>query len=169
MRLRPVARVTLVIVSLAVAACGFSGVGSLEGPDGATGTSAESGVEPTGAEGGATADGSTPIPICNPPACALPTPPAGWELVLMASTRADACPAGFDSADAVESPVATASACACAACVTNGTSCSTGVIPTAYDNGGGACGTRFGVPPGYWTPQARRCLVTISSHECRRS
>jgi hypothetical protein len=71
----------------------------------------------------------------------LPTPPAGWELVLYGTSRADACPLGFDSADTVESPVAGSDACACAACVKTGTNCNSGPIPTAYDNGGGACGT----------------------------
>jgi hypothetical protein len=142
MRPLSVAHIAIASLGVTVAACGFSGVGGvLDGEDAGTAASGGPARLPPGADGGPSAEGSTPVPICNPPPCALPAPPAGWELVLMASTRADACPSGFDSADAVESPVATASACACAACVTTGTNCATGAIPTAYDNGGGACGT----------------------------
>ena len=108
---------------------------SRSGPDPADGSQA--------VDGRATPDGSvpTPVPICDPPSCALPTPPAGWELALLESARTDACPPGFDAADAIESPNAGTNACACAACVTTGTNCSTGGLSSAYDNGGGACGS----------------------------
>ena len=148
------ALVLALCAGVAVAACGFSeegaldgsGEGGLTGSGSSPGTAAGAGV---GGDGGATGNGSsagagsTPVgvPVCNPPACALPSPTTGWELVLFGTSRADACPAGFDSADAIESPVAGADACACAACVTTGTTCSTGSIPTKGDNGGGGCGS----------------------------
>lgn len=142
-------RIALVLtVSAAVLlACGFSDEGALDvaaegGPassgqpdaDGADGASTTD--APSGADGG-----SVGVPVCAPATCALPAPPAGWELVLLGTSRADACPSGFDSADAIENPVAGASACVCAACVKTGTTCSTGSIPTKTDNGGGACGS----------------------------
>jgi hypothetical protein len=133
------------------AACGFSETGALEGsgnggPGAASGNGSDTGAvgAAPGADGAAPAtDGSSPVgvPVCSPPSCSVPTTAAGWELVLYGTSRADACPAGFDAADLVESPAAAASACACAACATTGTNCNTGAIPTAYDSGGGACGT----------------------------
>jgi hypothetical protein len=151
MSFRRLALVLAVCAGSFVVACGFTDVGALD-------VAAEGGAAPgsngndggtTGADGSSTADGastsdgsaSTGVPVCNPATCALPSPPAGWELVLLGTSRADACPAGFDSADAIESPVAGADACACAACVKTGTKCSTGAIATKADNGGGACGT----------------------------
>jgi hypothetical protein len=142
MRFRHVAFV-LCVASATVVACGFSGQGTLDSPG------EDGGIQTASPDGSTTNDGSntadrsvpTPTPTCNPPACALPTPPAGWELVLLASSRADACPAGFDALDSIESPVAGASACACAACVTTGTNCSTGALSTGFDTGGGGCGS----------------------------
>lgn len=97
-------------------------------------------------DGASASDGSTTVgvPVCNPATCALPSPPAGWELVLLGTSRADACPTGFDSSDAIESPEAGANACTCAACVTAGTNCFTGTIATKYDESDGACGTTGG-------------------------
>jgi hypothetical protein len=131
-----------------VVACGFTNAGALDDlPEaGASGAAADSGAA-MGAEASAATDGSVTqddamtVPVCAPPSCALPAPAAGWELVLLGPSLADACPAGFDEAAAIESPVAGANACACAACVTTGTNCATGGIPTSFDNGSGACGT----------------------------
>jgi hypothetical protein len=147
--LRRFVLVLALCAAVPVAACGFTDEGALEasGAAGATGpgsgpSKAMSADGSTGATGPGAVDGSSPgVPICSPPACTLPAPPAGWELVLLGGSRADACPLGFDTADPIENPVAGADACTCAACVTAGTNCSTGPIPTAYDNGGGACGT----------------------------
>ena len=143
--IRAPASLIAALVGLALGACGFSGAGGLDGADGADGGSPPSAAPDAGdplVPEASTPDGApvVPIPICNPPACALPVPPAGWNLVLLASTLGDACPTGFESTDAIESPVAGPSACACAACIKTGTNCSTGAIPTAYDTGGGGCG-----------------------------
>ena len=135
-----------IVATACVVACGFSGEGSFDDPDAGSGPG-RSGPDP--ADGSQAVDGRappdesvpTPVPICDPPSCALPTPPAGWELALLESARTDACPPGFDAADAIESPNAGTNACSCAACVTTGTNCSTGGISSAYDNGGGACGS----------------------------
>jgi hypothetical protein len=133
-----------------VVACGFTDVGALDvGAEGGASSGPNAGDSgTTGADGASTGDGSnerdgstTGIPICNPATCALPSPPAGWDLVLLGASRADACPAGFDSSDAIESPSPGANACTCGACVTAGTNCFTGMIPTQYDDSGGACGT----------------------------
>jgi hypothetical protein len=141
------------LACLTAAACGYTGEGTLADgldPDGALITNGgEAGSSGNaGGDGAAPGDGAplpatdgSPPPTCATPTCTLPTAPAGWQLVLLESSRADVCPAGFDSVDSIESPVAAANACTCAACVTTGTNCSTGPIPTAYDNGGGACGT----------------------------
>lgn len=132
-----------------VVACGFTDAGALDvSAEGGVGSNADHGGT-AGADGASPADGSsgsdgstsTGVPVCNPPTCALPSAPAGWQLVLLGTSPADPCPTGFDSAEAIESPVAGANACACAACVKTGTNCSTGGIPTSYDSGGGACGT----------------------------
>ena len=150
MALRRIALVLALCASVPVAACGFSEEGALDGSGegGLTGSGSSPGAG-VGAGGAATGSGSSAgagaapmgVPVCNPPACALPSPTAGWELALFSTSRADACPAGFDSTDPIESPLAGADACACAACVTTGTTCSTGSIPTKGDNGGGACGS----------------------------
>ena len=150
MALRRFAVVLALCAGVPAAACGFSEEGALDGSgEGGVMASSSSTGAREGADGAAAGNGSSAIegsapvgvPVCNPPACALPATTAGWGLVLFETSRADACPAGFDSADAIESPVAGANACACADCVKTGTNCSTGGIPTAYDNGGGACGT----------------------------
>lgn len=150
-------RRSVVVVALCAAvlgtACGFSetgaidvsadgGVGGPEGPGRGSASGADGSVP--GAEGSSPGtDGSAPmgVPVCNPPSCALPAPTAGWEVVLYGTSRADACPAGFDSADLLESPAAGPNACTCAACVKTGTTCSTGSITTKADSGGGACGS----------------------------
>lgn len=147
MALRRFALVLALCATVPVAACGFSEQGALEGSGEGGLTGPASGPGAGGSAGGSTGDGSSDgaapmgVPVCDAPACALPASTAGWELVLLGKSRADACPAGFDSADAIESPVAGADACVCDPCVTTGTNCSTGPIPTAYDNGNGACGT----------------------------
>jgi hypothetical protein len=152
MGLRRTALVVALCASVAAAACGFSEPGALEASAGGGVGSSGNPSGPGDTNGGA--DGSSPdtgssgtidsgtmgVPICSPPTCALPTPSAGWELVLFGTSTNDACPTGFDSTDHVESPSAGADACACGACTKTGTNCSTGAIPTAYDNGGGACG-----------------------------
>jgi hypothetical protein len=142
-------RIALVVTvsGSVVLACGFSREGALD-------VAAEGGMATAGEHDGGDADGasttdaasgadggSNGVPVCDPATCALPAPPAGWELILLGASRADACPTGFDTAEAIENPVAGADACACAACVKTGTTCSTGSITTKTDNGGGACGT----------------------------
>ena len=138
----------LTVSATVLLACGFSNQGALD-------VAAEGGAASSGqhdregsADGASTTDaasgadgGSVGVPVCEPATCALPAPPAGWELVLLGASRADACPSGFDSADAIENPVAGANACACAACVKTGTTCSTGSILSKTDIGGGACGS----------------------------
>lgn len=125
-----------VLAAFAVVACGQRYSAAPETPDADTAGEA-------GADAAAPADGAIPepSPSCAPPTCALLAPPAGWQLVLLESSRADACPAGFDSADLIESPVADVTACACSACVTSGTKCATGTSTTSFDNGGGSCAT----------------------------
>jgi hypothetical protein len=136
-----------------VVACGFTNAGALDvGAEGGVSSTPNADAGSTmGADGASTADSarddgatSMGIPVCNPATCALPTPPAGWELVLLGSSPADACPTGFDSSDAIESPTAGANACSCAACVTTGTNCLSGTVGTTYDDSGGACGTEGG-------------------------
>ncbi len=157
MALRRLALVVSLSASVAAAACGFTEDGALEasveggvggpstsggGGDGDGASSSEAGSSGSSGSSGSTVDGSSSgVPVCNPPGCALPTPPAGWELVLYGTSRTDACPTGFDQADPIESPTAGANACACAACVKTGTTCTTGTIPTKADNGGGGCGS----------------------------
>ena len=135
--LRPVLVLPLVAAVLVVA-CGFTGDGTLEGAvsqGGAPAPGADASIAQVDA---AQLDGSVVAPGCNP-TCVLPAPLPGWNLVLFGTSSTDACPVGFEAADAIESPVAAADACQCAECVKTGTTCSTGAIPTKADNGGGAC------------------------------
>ncbi len=152
MGLRRSALVVALCASVAAGACGFSEEGTLEAttdsgagssgnPSGSDAASGTEGSMPASGAGDAMTSGSMGVPVCSPPSCNLPTAPAGWQLVLYGTSRGDACPIGFDTTDPIESPVASANACACAACVKTGTTCSTGSIATKTDNGGGACGT----------------------------
>ncbi len=139
--------VFLAVSAGVLVACGFSKQGALDvAVDGGVGSAPQDGEG--GADGATTADaasgaegGTVGVPLCDSATCALPAPPSGWELVLLGTSRADACPAGFDAADSIENPMAGADACACAACVKTGTTCSTGSLPTKTDSGGGACGS----------------------------
>ncbi len=129
-------------------ACGLSVSGQLAGegdaPPGTQSATDASGLpgDPTrdAAGGDAVADSGPPPPPCLSDACAAGMPPAGFAPILLGTT-ADACPSGFTTADLLESPVAAADACACGTCVMTGTNCGAGDLPTAYDQGGGACGS----------------------------
>lgn len=139
-------RLTVVLV-LGLFACGLNAVGQQAdplggddggppgpgGPDGST-------LADAGGNGGDDAAVDAPPP-CNSDACALPQPAGGFSLVLFGDGDAT-CPAGFDSANTVSTPVAGAGTCTCGACTFAGTSCANdNDMTTSYDNGNGMCGT----------------------------
>lgn len=144
MSLRRIVLAAALWASAAAVACGFTEVGALDEAADAAGPGprvAEGGAASVDGASDASIDSPASVPVCGPATCSLPSATSGWELVLLATALADACPPGFDPADAIENPTAGANACTCAACVTTGTSCSTGSIPTDYDQGSGTCGT----------------------------
>lgn len=151
----------LAIPMSALAACGLSVDGTLEGaPDDAgldglddAGLRAEPASTPDappgsdGALGGGAdvavgSDTGNPLPSCT-------GLPAGWRHVAL-TTAGGVCPGGDQATDVLEKPVAAAGTCTCSDCtVTTHQSCAGGSLATFYDvTSGTASCVSSGVPFG---------------------
>lgn len=126
--------------ALVASACGIDAVGSFIDPNadggGPLGTPGP-GARGVGDDGGpANDDGGSPLPCAD--ACAVPSAPAPFALVLLGNDAA-ACPTGFDASDVVDEPTPNAGSCACGACAFSGTTCTTGALVSKYSSDT-ACG-----------------------------
>lgn len=122
-------RAFLSLFAFAVAACGLSAVGSFEPGEGGMLSAGDPGKPPQ---------------ACTD-ACAFPSPPAGFSLVLLVDAGAT-CPPGFDATDVVSNPVVQPGACVCDPCTFAGADCNQGTLTASYDNTPGASSCNIPAP-----------------------
>jgi hypothetical protein len=136
LRASAVAAATTLAAALA-SSCGISATGELVVSDGGLPGRVDAG----GSSGSTGSSGSSGVldatVTCENLPCAASMPAPGFVAVLMGG-GADTCPAGFATSTYLESPVPAADACGCGDCQMAGTTCTTGMLTSGFDNAGTA-------------------------------
>jgi hypothetical protein len=126
-----VKRLLPLLFALGLGACGLGVVGTAPESDGGTPqtpTPLADGAVATDAEaGGGPAN-------CSTSQCAALALTASGFTPIAFGAATDACPNGFDSADGFGEATPKSGSCACGACATTGSNCSTGNYPTSQSN-----------------------------------